>query len=114
MGESRMNTRLAFTLSAALGGLGAAMARADDSMRCGSALITVGMVGSQVAAKCGEPKDKQVTEVPQRVRRANGTSAVTGTLRVERWTYDRGYGQFPGLLTFEDGKLKSITLLTSR
>ncbi len=112
MGDSRMNTRLAFALAAVLGGLVAATARADDSMRCGNALITVGMAESQVTAKCGQPKDKNVTEVPQRTRRSNGSSAVTGTLHVERWTYERGYGQFPGLLTFEAGKLKSIELLT--
>jgi hypothetical protein len=109
-----MNTRLALALVAALGGLVAVSARADDSMRCGNALITVGMVASQVTAKCGPPKDKNVTEVPQRARRSGGRSAVIGTLRVERWTYDRGYGQFPALLTLEDGKLKSIELLTSR
>ena len=112
--DQRMNVRLALALVAVLGGLAGVRARADDSMRCGnSALITVGMVGSQVIAKCGQPKDKNVTEVPQRARRSGGTSAVVGTLRVERWTYDRGYGQFPALLTFEDGKLKSIELLTS-
>ena len=109
-----MRIRLAFVLVAVLNGLIAATARADDSMRCGSALITVGMVGPQVTEKCGQPKDKNVTEVPQRARRSNGSSAVIGTLRVERWTYDRGYGQFPALLTFEDGKLKSIELLTRR
>jgi hypothetical protein len=89
-------------------------ARADDSVNCGNALITIGMVGSEVIAKCGEPKDKNVTEVPQRARRSSGASVVVGAVRVERWTYDRGYGQFPALLTFEDGKLKSIELLTSR
>ena len=103
-----------FAVAAVLGSLVALVARADDTMRCGNVLITVGMVGPQVIAKCGRPKDKTVTEIPQRARRSGGTSAVVGTLRVERWTYDRGYGQFPGLLTFEDGKLKSIELLTSR
>jgi hypothetical protein len=109
-----MKTRLVLAFVAALGGLVARAVHADDSMRCGNALIAVGMVGPQVTAKCGQPKDKNVTEVPQRARRSNGTSAVIGTLRVERWTYDRGYGQFPALLTFEDGKLKSIELLTGR
>ncbi len=109
-----MNIRPAFALVGLLAGLVGVTAHADDSMTCGSALITTGMVGSQVIAKCGQPKDKNVTEVPQRTRRPNGTSAVTGTLSVEHWTYDRGYGQFPAVLTFEGGKLKSIELLTSR
>jgi len=114
MGNPHIKTRLTATLVTMLGGLVAVAVRADDSMRCGNALITVGMVGAQVIEKCGQPKDKNVTEVPQRARRSGGTSAVIGTLRVERWTYDRGYGQFPALLTFEGGKLKSIELLTSR
>jgi hypothetical protein len=110
-----MDTRCANNLAVALATALAAApaARADDTMRCRNALITVGMVGTQVVAKCGQPNDRNVTEVPQRGRR-NGRSAVIGTLRVERWTYDRGYGRFPALLTFEDGKLKSIELLTSR
>ena len=115
MRNQRVNIRQVLALVAILGGFVPLAVRADDTMRCGTnALITVGMVGPQVIAKCGQPKDKNVTEVPQRVRRSNGTSAVIGTLRVERWTYDRGYGQFPALLTFEDGKLKAIELLTSR
>jgi len=107
-----MNTRSTLAFLALLGGLVAGVARADDSMNCGSVLITVGMVGAQVTAKCGQPKDKSVTQVPQRARRANGSSAVVGTTRIERWTYSRGYGQFPAVLTFEDGKLKSIELQT--
>ena len=114
MGDPRMNTRLTLALVAVLGGFATVTVRADDSMRCGNALITVGMVEPQVTERCGQPKDKNVTEVPQRTRRSNGSSAVVGTLRVERWTYDRGYGQFPALLTFEEGKLKSIELLTRR
>ena len=109
-----MARQLAITLITMLGGAVAFAVRADDSLSCGNALITVGMVGPQVIERCGQPKDKSVTEVPQRVRRSSGTSAVVGTLRVERWTYDRGYGRFPALLRFEDGKLKSIELLTSR
>jgi hypothetical protein len=87
---------------------------ADETMRCGNALITVGMVGSQVVAKCGQPKDKNVSEAVQRARRGSRSPAVAGTSRVEHWTYDRGYGKFPALLTFESGKLKSIELLTGR
>ena len=114
MGSQHLKTRFAVAFVSALGGIVAFAARADDSMSCGNALITVGMVAPQVLAKCGQPKDKNVTEIPQRARRGGGTSVVVGTVRVERWTYDRGYGQFPALLTFESGKLKSIELLTSR
>ena len=105
--------RTGFAVSTALAVLSAAVAaRADDVMRCNAAIVNVGMVAPEVVAKCGEPKSKEVSDVPIRVRLANGTMATPGSVRVERWTYDRGYGQFPALLTFEDGKLKSIQLLT--
>ena len=84
-------------------------------MRCGGALISVGMVAPQVVAKCGEPKSKQVDNVPIYARGPrSGRGAEVGVTHIERWTYDLGYGKFKRLLTFEDGKLKRIELLTSR
>lgn len=85
---------------------------ADDVLRCGGSLVTVGMVAAQVVAKCGEPKTKSVEEVPIRVRRQTGAVNTIGVTQVERWTYDRGYGQFPALLTFEEGKVKSLEIVT--
>jgi hypothetical protein len=96
---------LALSASAALG---------DDTLRCGNAIIDVGMVAAQVVDRCGEPKSKEVEEVPVRQRTKSGGVNTIGSTRVERWTYERGYGQFPALLTFEAGKLKSIELLTRR
>ena len=92
----------------------ASTAFADDSLRCGNAIIDVGMVVEQVIDRCGQPKSKVVEDVPVRQRTKNGAVNTIGTTRVERWTYDRGYGQFPALLTFEAGELKSIELLTRR
>lgn len=92
--------------------LGAMRADADDSIVCGNALVTVGMVASEVTARCGEPRTKDVEDIPIRVRRPNGTVGDAGVQHIERWTYDRGYGKFPALMTFDAGKLKSIELLT--
>jgi hypothetical protein len=103
----------AFTLGAALA-LSASAAFADDSLRCGNAIVDVGMVAAQVLDRCGQPKSKEVEDVPVRQRTKSGAVNTIGSTRVERWTYDRGYGQFPALLTFESGKLKSIELLTRR
>lgn len=86
-------------------------AHADQSLMCGNSLVSVGMVSTQIVAKCGNPKDKSVTDEPVRVRNANGAVVVAGTRRLEQWTYDRGYGRFLALLKFEDGKLKSIDLV---
>ncbi len=90
----------------------AVAADADDSLVCGNSLVTVGMVAGEIVARCGEPKTKAVEDIPIRVRHPNGTVGTAGIRHVERWTYDRGYGRFPALLTFEEGKLRSIELLT--
>ncbi|HZF31979.1 MAG TPA: DUF2845 domain-containing protein [Gammaproteobacteria bacterium] len=89
-------------------------AAADDVLRCGGQLVKVGMLAPQVVAKCGEPQSKQVEDVPVRTRGRNGAVNSVGTTRVERWIYDQGAGQFPRLLTFEEGKLKSPELITDR
>ena len=92
----------------------AAAAAADDVMRCGTAIVDVGMTMGQVVAKCGEPASKEVETTPVKRRTASGAVTTSGTTSIERWTYDRGYGQFPALLTFEQGKLRSIELLARR
>ena len=92
----------------------AVQAWADDVLRCGTAIVDVGMVAAQVVARCGEPLTREVESAPVRARGAKGAVKTVGNTRVERWTYDRGYGQLPALLTFEHGKLKSIELLARR
>jgi hypothetical protein len=95
--------------------LWAASSQADDDvLRCGGQLVTVGMIAPQVVAKCGEPKTKAVEDVPVRGRGRNGAVTSSGSTRVERWTYVRNDGSFPALLTFEEGKLKSVELITKR
>ena len=89
-------------------------ASADDALRCGNAIVTTGMVADQVTAKCGEPSSKSTEETPMTTRSRHGTVKTVAGGRIERWTYDRGYGQLPALLTFEHGKLKSIELLARR
>jgi hypothetical protein len=89
-------------------------ASADDVMRCGAAIVDLGMVESQVVAKCGEPQSKELDSAPVKRKSSRGGVNTVGSTRIERWTYDRGYGQFPALLTFEQGKLKSIELLARR
>jgi hypothetical protein len=90
----------------------AAVVDADDSLVCGNSLVTVGMAAGEIVARCGEPRTKAVEDIPIRVRHPNGTVGTAGIQHIERWTYDRGYGKFPALLTFEEGKLRSIELLT--
>ena len=83
----------------------------DDTFRCGSKIISTGMTMVDVSAKCGEPTLRTVEEVPQQVRRANGSTYVAGTVTVEVWTYDRGSSSFPAVLRFEGGKVTSIEIV---
>ena len=97
--------------TALLGAFAAWTAAADDVMRCGNAIVDVGMVATQVVARCGTPQSKEVGTTPGKARGGRSGGRGSGATRVERWTYDRGYGQFPAVLTFEHGKLASIELL---
>jgi hypothetical protein len=88
-------------------------ADADDSMRCRNGrLIDVGMTASEVSSRCGEPKSRTTEEIPVMARLPTGAVRQTGTTQAERWIYSRGQGQFDAMLTFEDGKLRAIDILT--
>jgi hypothetical protein len=89
-------------------------ASAADTMRCETAIVREGMIAGEVLAKCGDPQSKRVDEIPIRARNRNGAVNVVGSTTVETWIYDRGAGQFPAELKFEEGKLKSIEYLTGR
>jgi hypothetical protein len=84
---------------------------ADDTFRCGGKIISTGMAMVDVLAKCGEPTLRTVEEIPQQVRRANGSTYTAGTVTVEVWTYDRGSSSFPAVLRFEGGKVTSIEIV---
>jgi hypothetical protein len=93
----------------------AAGALADDSTRCASGrIVSVGMVAAEVLARCGEPKSRESQDAPVRTRTPAGGTVVVGTMRIDRWVYSRGQGQFDALFTFEDGKLVDIQLLSTR
>jgi hypothetical protein len=86
---------------------------ADDTFRCRSGrLVNVGMSAAEVTSRCGDPKSRTVEEIPVLARLPTGAVRQTGTTHAERWIYGRGQGQMDALLTFEDGKLLRIELLT--
>jgi hypothetical protein len=100
---------------AALAMVTACDAAAADVMRCRSGrLINVGMVDAEIIGICGNPKSRTSQDVPVRARGAGGGAVVVATTRVERWTYDRGQGEFDAVLSFEDGKLVRIDILNTR
>ncbi len=60
---------------------------------------------AQVLAMCGSPITRIIEEVPVRTRVASGFSRFIGFTTTEQWVYDRGWGKFPAVLWFQDGKL---------
>ena len=107
--------RVRATLVALAAASTAYAAAAVDTIRCRSGrLVNVGMVDAEVIGRCGEPKSRTSQDVPVRAQGAGGGAVVVATTRLERWTYDRGQGEFDAVLSFEDGKLVRIDLLNTR
>ena len=75
---------------------------ARDTLRCGSKIITIGMMMDAVLKSCGEPHSRNTEEVP--VRSGN---RVTGSTKIHTWVYQRSGGK-PASLTFDQDKLVSI------
>jgi hypothetical protein len=90
-------------LLAAFLGLGLAPqgARAGDSMRCGSRIVTVEARAADILAACGEPQFRDVRSWP--------APGVPGEISdVEHWTYDFGRNQLLRVLKLRHGRLVDI------
>lgn len=104
---------------------------ADNNMRCGSKLISLGDTKSEVLVKCGEPMLKEAVgqkETSKRIdipltsdsgtidsgvgNKNQNTAAVrrkeSVTKYIDQWTYNQGTGKFLKILTFEGGELVAI------
>lgn len=66
---------------------------ADDSMNCGTDIVSVGDLKPSVMTKCGPPFIKE---------------DIGGGGTRERWTYNLGSGSFMKILTFDGDRLESI------
>ena len=97
--------RIAFLL---LPALLAGSASADETIRCGSHIVTSSMSVAEILSKCGEPASKDIREEEVRTRNINGASIVVGTTVIEEWTYDRGSSAAPIRIQVVDGKVRSI------
>jgi hypothetical protein len=79
-----------------------------DTLRCGSSLISPGAVQGYVQEKCGAPESATEVSEPIIARGLNGTTYVAGTATKQVWRYSRRPGEFPAVLTFEGGVLKTL------
>ena len=84
------------------------------SLRCQGKIIDPGMSMAQVLALCGPPRSRQIEEAPIRSRVVAGFTRFAGLAVTEYWEYDRGWGKFPAVLTFQDGALKRVDYLSYR
>ena len=97
--------------------LGASVARADDSMRCGSRLVTQGDGKDKVRSLCGEPTDITLRGIIRRAPRYEygygfnryeyfGPGYVE--MPVEIWTYNFGSSKLLRKLRFVGDELEDI------
>ncbi len=83
---------------------GAGMAHAQDTLRCGSKIVRIGMNATEVQKYCGKPSS---TEVEEHDVRSGGR--VVGKTQLNIWTYNRASTQNSAVLEFDQDKLMSIS-----
>ena len=81
----------------------AANVAAEETLRCGSKIVTIGMTSAEVLKYCGKPTS---TEVEEHDVRSGGR--VVGKTQLNRWIYNRGTVGKPKVLEFDQDTLISI------
>ena len=79
-------------------------AAADDTLRCGSKIVRIGMTMTEVKKYCGNPSSTSIE-----VHDVHAGPRVVGTTQIHTWRYDRSSGQRTAVLEFDLEQLKSIT-----
>lgn len=87
---------------------------AYGSLRCKGRIVDVGDRAAEVLALCGEPARRISNKYPVRSATRSGFTRFAGYTTAETWIYDRGWGKFPAVLTFDDGELRRIEHLPHR
>ncbi|GHC96348.1 hypothetical protein GCM10007320_50160 [Pseudorhodoferax aquiterrae] len=108
---------LAGALALAATALAVPQARASQSMRCNGELVGKGESPLVLLHKCGEPVYRQPVCVPMLQLgwivlpyRLDGPGAVLANqcVPMEEWTYDRGPGNFLGVVRLYNGAIESV------
>jgi len=96
----------------ALSAGGAAPALAEDTVfRCGADTVAVGDSRYTVQKVCGKPtRSESVAKggKDKKQRQPKGTTSGSTSGKLQKWTYDRGYGDYVYVLTFANDKLSKI------
>lgn len=83
-----------------------------ESMRCGKWVVNEESSPAEIAEKCGDPQDKEISEDDVFGRNPAGYSFKVGVQVTERWYYKPTAGSLPMLVTIIDGKVKSIARIS--
>jgi hypothetical protein len=99
---AKMSTLCRLLALAALLALRPARAGAEDSIRCGGGLVSLGDSKLDLLGKCGAPTLVEVTE--ETPARQAGRALVAA----ERWTYNFGPSQFVMVVTLRAGRVAFV------
>ncbi|MRR38693.1 DUF2845 domain-containing protein [bacterium] len=102
-----------FSLSAfALPAAGVSPAIAEDTIfRCGAESVSIGDSRYTVQKICGKPARSESvgqTSKEKKQKQPKGSTSKSYSGKVQKCYYDRGYGDFVYVLTFEKDVLKKI------
>jgi hypothetical protein len=94
------------------------VATADNGLRCGNRIISLGATPVEVTNRCGEPDYVEQWEeggegyvyrlFDYETERYLAPRLLKGPVRMERWTYNFGTNKFIRYLTFQNGRLIKI------
>jgi len=87
---------------------------AEQTLYCGSALISLGDTSSRVLEACGRPTQVNTSYVERELSIAARSGRVAAQMAeremvpVERWRYDARSNQLPRLIVIKDGVVTEI------
>lgn len=82
---------------------------AGETFRCGQWVVSEDTSLAELLKKCGEPTSKTANTEKVYARNLHGIHIPVGATTTEVWTYDRGPGAFPMIVTIIDGELRRMS-----
>ena len=92
------------------GGVGPALAE-DTVFRCGAETVAIGDSRYTVQKICGKPSRSESVakgSKDKKQKQPKETTSGSSSGKLQKWYYDRGYGDYVYALTFVNDKLKKI------
>jgi len=84
-------------------------AAAEDTIfRCGGESVSVGDSRYAVQKLCGKPSRSESVAKEKKKKEPKGSTSKSSSGKTQKWYYDRGYGDFVYVLTFDKDTLKKV------